>query len=114
VGLAGVQPGTGRSRPRQKPPEPDPPSPAEAAKLVDEAFQMDEDWGTLVWLVMTTGLRRGEVCILRWSRVDLDAGEIDIRSSYRLRRGVGTEKTPRLTRCAALSSIQRRWDCCAI
>ncbi|MGH3972439.1 MAG: site-specific integrase [Pseudonocardiaceae bacterium] len=53
---------------------------------------MDEDWGTLVWLVMTTGLRRGEVCILRWARVELDAGEIEIRSSYRLRNGVGTEK----------------------
>lgn len=79
-------------RPRQKPPEPDPPSPEEAARLLDEAFRMDEDWGTLVWLVMTTGLRRGEACILRWSRVNLDAGEIDIRSSYRLRKGVGTEK----------------------
>jgi integrase len=79
-------------RPRQKSPEPDPPSPADAARLVDEAFRMDDDWGTLVWLVMTTGLRRGELCMLRWSRVDLDAGEIDIRSSYRLRRGIGLEK----------------------
>ncbi|MGH3942177.1 MAG: tyrosine-type recombinase/integrase [Pseudonocardiaceae bacterium] len=79
-------------RPKQKPPEPDPPSPADAARLVDEAFRMDEDWGALVWLVMTTGLRRGEVCILRWSRVNLDIGEIEIRSSYRLRKGVGTEK----------------------
>lgn len=85
-------PARAAQRPKQKPPEPDPPSPAEAARLVDEAFRMDEDWGTLVWLVMTTGLRRGEVCILRWSRVDLDAGEIEIRSSYRLRKGVGTEK----------------------
>jgi len=79
-------------RPKQKPPEPDPPSPAEAARLVDEAFRMDEDWGALVWLVMTTGLRRGEVCILRWSRVDLDVGEIEIRTSYQLRKGVGKEK----------------------
>lgn len=79
-------------RPRQKPPEPDPPSPAEAARLVDEAFRMDEDWGTLVWLVMTTGIRRGEVCMIRWSRVDLDVGEIAIRSSYRLRNRVGKEK----------------------
>ena len=79
-------------RPKQKSPEPDPPSPADAARLLDEAFRMDLDWGTLVWLVMTTGLRRGEVCVLRWSRVDLDAGEIEIRSSYRLRNGVGTEK----------------------
>jgi integrase len=85
-------PARAAQRPKQKPPEPDPPSPAEAARLVDEAFRMDEDWGTLVWLVMTTGLRRGEVCILRWSRVDLDAAEIEIRSSYRLRKGVGMEK----------------------
>lgn len=53
---------------------------------------MDDDWGTLVWLVMTTGIRRGEVCALRWSRVDLDEGVIEIRSSYMLRRGVGKEK----------------------
>ncbi|MGH3849369.1 MAG: site-specific integrase, partial [Pseudonocardiaceae bacterium] len=79
-------------RPKQKPPEPDPPSPADAARLVDEAFRMDEDWGTLVWLVMTTGPRRGEVCSLRWSRVNLDAGEVEIRSSYRLRKGIGAEK----------------------
>jgi integrase len=34
-------------RPKAKAPEPDPPSPAEAARLVDEAFRKDEDWGTL-------------------------------------------------------------------
>jgi integrase len=79
-------------RPKQKPPQPDPPSPAVAAKLVEAAFEMDEDWGTLVWLVMTTGIRRGEVCALRWSRVDLDEGVIEIRSSYLLRRRVGREK----------------------
>ncbi|MGH3913329.1 MAG: site-specific integrase [Pseudonocardiaceae bacterium] len=83
-------------RPRQKPPESDPPSPDEAARLLDEAFQMDDDWGTLVRLVMTTGLCRGEVYILRWSRVDLDVGEIDIRSSYRLRKGVSTEKDTKI------------------
>jgi len=53
---------------------------------------MDDDWGTLVWLVMTTGIRRGKVCALRWSRVDLDEGLIEIRSSYQLRRGAGREK----------------------
>lgn len=30
-------------RPRPKPPEPDPPTPAEAARLAEEAFRMDED-----------------------------------------------------------------------
>ncbi|MGO1049311.1 tyrosine-type recombinase/integrase [Crossiella sp. CA198] len=79
-------------RPKQKAPEPDPPSPAEAARLVDAAFELDEDWGILVWLVMTTGIRRGEVCALKWSRVDLDEGTVDIRRSYTLRAGVGREK----------------------
>lgn len=85
-------PARAAQRPKQKHPEPHPPSPTEAARLVDEAFRMDEDGGTLGWLVMTTGLRRDEMCILRWSRVNLDAGEIEIRSSYRLRKGVGTER----------------------
>jgi integrase len=85
---------------------------------------MDEDWGTLGWLVMTTGLRRGEVCILRWSRVDLGAGEIEIRSSYRLRRGVGTEKdtkTHQMRRIALdtdtvglLRELKDRWHRCLV
>lgn len=69
-------------RPRPKPPEPDPPTPDEAAKLADEAFKMDDDWGTLVWLVMTTGMRRGELCGLRFSRIDFDEGVIDLRKNW--------------------------------
>ncbi len=87
-----TNPARGAQRPRQTPPQPDPPSPSEAARLVEGAFAVDDDWGTLVWLVMTTGMRRGEVCALRWSRVDLEAGMVDVRRSYRLRYGVGTEK----------------------
>ncbi|XVV01926.1 site-specific integrase [Actinosynnema sp. CA-248983] len=75
-------PATIARKPKQKPPEPDPPSPAEAARLVEEAFRMDDDWGTLVWLVMTTGIRRGELCGLRFSRIDLDAELIDLRRNW--------------------------------
>jgi hypothetical protein len=32
----------------------------------------------LVWLTMTTGARRGEVCALRWSQVDLAAGVVTL------------------------------------
>jgi integrase len=60
-----ANPARGAVRPRQAPPQPDPPSPADAARIVDGAFAVDGDWGTLVWLVMTTGMRRGEVCALR-------------------------------------------------
>ncbi|WP_236791846.1 tyrosine recombinase XerC [Amycolatopsis sp. GM8] len=79
-------------RPRQTPPQPDPPSPAQAARLVEKAFELDDAWGTLVWLVMTTGMRRGEVCALRWSRVDLDEGIMEVRSSYTTLRKIGREK----------------------
>ncbi|MCE7011822.1 site-specific integrase [Kibdelosporangium philippinense] len=79
-------------RPKQKPPEPDPPSSADAARLVDRAFEMGEDWGTLVWLVMTTGIRRAEVAGLRWSRVDLDTEVVEIRRSYVMSKGKGREK----------------------
>ncbi len=79
-------------RPKQPQPQPTPPSPAEAARLFDAAYEADHDWGTLVWLVMTTGIRRGEVCALTWSRIDLDEGIIEVRSSYVLRNGVGRVK----------------------
>jgi integrase len=79
-------------RPKSKAPEPNPPSAGEAARLLDAAFEMDEDWGTLVWLVMTTGIRRGEVCALRWRDVDLDAEIVEIRRNYVLHRGIGAEK----------------------
>jgi integrase len=69
-------------RPKQKPPQPDPPSSVDAARLAEEAFRMDDDWGTLVWLVMTTGMRRGELCGLRFNRVDLDAELIDLRRNW--------------------------------
>jgi integrase len=87
-----TNPARGAQRPRQTQPQPDPPSPSDAARIVDGAFAVDDDWGTLVWLVMTTGMRRGEVCALRWSRVDLDLGVVDVRRSYRLHHGVGVEK----------------------
>ena len=100
-------------RPRAKAPEPDPPSPAEAARLLDAAFEMDEEWGTLVWLVMTTGMRRGEVCALRWRDVDFDAETIEIRRNYVCcTRASGSRRIRRRTRCGASRSTRRRWRCC--
>ena len=45
-----------------------------------------------MWLVMTTGMRRGEVCALRWRDIDLEGETIEIRRNYILHRGVGVEK----------------------
>lgn len=64
-------------------PNPHPPSASEAARIVNEAWK-DPDWGTLIWLAMTTGARRGELCALRWSRLDLTPG----RAVMWLRRAI--------------------------
>jgi hypothetical protein len=44
LGLDHQQPRSHRAAIEAKPPEPDPPTTAEAARLVEEAFEMDEDW----------------------------------------------------------------------
>ncbi|MGH3757108.1 tyrosine-type recombinase/integrase [Actinophytocola sp.] len=46
---------------------------------------MDDDWGTLVWLAMTTGMRRGELCGLRFARVALDAETLTLLREQRTR-----------------------------
>lgn len=69
-------------KPRQPTPEPDPPTVAQAARIIDAAWAQDDDWGTLVWLVMVTGMRRAELLALRWSDVDLDAGVVKVRRNY--------------------------------
>ncbi|MEU4776610.1 tyrosine-type recombinase/integrase [Micromonospora sp. NPDC023633] len=73
----------GQAEPPAPPhPDPQPPNPADAARIVNEAWR-DPDWGALVWLAMTTGARRGELCALRWQHLDLGAGVLTLRrSSY--------------------------------
>lgn len=64
-------------------PNPHPPSAGEAARILNEAWK-DPDWGTLIWLAMTTGARRGELCALRWLRIELTPG----RAVMWLRRAI--------------------------
>lgn len=55
------------SPPKLTPSEINPPDPEQAARLVDAAWEADPDLGVFVWLAMTTGARRAELCVLRWS-----------------------------------------------
>jgi integrase len=67
-----VSPATAAQPPAQPKPKPSPPSPAEAARIINEAWK-DPAWGTLVWLAMVTGMRRGELCGLRRRHYDRQA-----------------------------------------
>jgi integrase len=82
-------------------PNPSPPTPEQAARIVTAAWR-DPDWGTLVWLAMTTGPRRGELCALRWSAVSLVEG----RETLWLRRAI--RKTPEGSAEGDLKTHQQR------
>jgi integrase len=60
--------------------DPQPPTPAQAAAIVTKAWT-EPNWGMLVWLAMTTGARRGELCALRWRNIDFGTGVLDIGAS---------------------------------
>jgi integrase len=62
-------------------PNPQPPTADEAARLAKAAFALDPDWGTFVWLAMTSGARRSELCALRWSHIDLEQSVLTIRTA---------------------------------
>jgi integrase len=61
--------------------EPDPPSAEEVADLLNEAWR-DPSWGMLLWLTMVTGCRRGEMCALRWTDLDVVRGMMTVERSY--------------------------------
>ena len=77
----------GQAEPPASPtPNPEPPTPAEAAQIVREAWQ-DPAWGALLWVAMTTGARRGELCAIRWSSVGLDPDRPVIWLRKAIRKG---------------------------
>ena len=69
---------------------PQPPTAEQAARIVAESWR-DPDWGTLVWTAMTTGARRGELCAMRLSLLDLSEGResVWLRTAIRREPGVG-------------------------
>lgn len=59
---------------------PRPPTPEQAARIINEAWR-DPDWGTLIWLTMIVGHRRGELCGIRWRNLDLKSGVLHLEKS---------------------------------
>lgn len=72
--------------------DPDPPSAEEVVALLNEAWR-EPDWGLFLWLLMVTGCRRGEMCALRWTDLDLVRRVMTVERSYVQTRSGGKEKT---------------------
>jgi integrase len=53
-----------------------PPTTEDAARLLTVALAEESELGLFLRLAVVLGARRGELCSLRWSDVDLDQGEI--------------------------------------
>jgi integrase len=78
--------------PRLRKRQPDPPSRKGAARLLNEVWQRDEDFGLYLWAAMTTGARRGELLALRENRFDFENQEVQFASSYLVKQGQRIEK----------------------
>jgi integrase len=76
-----------------------PPDPSQVLDLIDEAQKLDPDMACFLLLAATTGARRGELCALRWTDIDLDLGTALIARS--LVEGRGSELVEKDTKTHA-------------
>jgi integrase len=70
----------------------DPPTPEEATLVLEAAEAQSADLAVFVWLVMVTGARRGEMCALRWTDIDVAEQDLLIARAYSVHRGIKTVK----------------------
>ena len=71
------------------------PSLDEVRTLIATADDLDPSFATVLRLVAATGMRRGEVCALRWSDIDLSAGTVRISQSVVAAKGGAILKSPK-------------------
>ena len=85
--------------------EPDPPTPDQAARLLNLAFDEDEEFALCLWLAFITGGRRGELHGLRENRFDFDTQEVKFARNYIVKNGKRIDKSQRTVKGAACPSI---------
>ncbi|MET0326308.1 MAG: tyrosine-type recombinase/integrase [Ilumatobacteraceae bacterium] len=73
-----VNPSATASPPRMRRRQIQPPPISDTRALLAAAEEQDPDFAALVRVLVATGARRGEVCGLRWSDLDLIAGTVVI------------------------------------
>lgn len=69
------------SPPRAAANEPAAPEIDEVRRLLTAAESYNPDLASMLWVAATTGMRRGELCGLRWSDVDVAGATITVRRS---------------------------------
>ena len=58
--------------------KPKPITPDQIEALIAESFAHSTEFGTLVYLAVSSGCRRGELLALRWSDIDFDTGDMTV------------------------------------
>ena len=103
--------------PKARSPEMKVPTPEQVAKLVRTAEADDPVLATALALAALTGCRRGELCALRWSDVDMVQGRIRISRSLVIVNGEGHEGPTKTHQGRDISLdevgvgvLRQRWD----
>ncbi len=80
-------------------------SPEAVAKVIAEARAHDAALGLCLWLVVVTGVRRGELCGLQIHDIDPDRGLVHVAFNHVSAAVSASARTPRRTRTAGSLSI---------
>ena len=80
-------------------------SPGAVARVITEARKRNAAVGLYLWLVVITGVRRGELCGLQVRDVDLDQGLMHVAFHYIVRGGQHVRKDTKLIRTDGWPSI---------
>ena len=68
-----------------------------------EAIKGQEYWGDFFYVEVMTGLRRGEICGLKWQDIDFEENKLRVKRSVSVKRGggvnIGETKTETGVRC---------------
>ena len=76
-----TNPAESASPPKLRRREITPPGIRDTRALLDAADEHDPEFGAVLRVLAATGARRGEVCGLRWSDLDIESGTVLIRRS---------------------------------
>lgn len=94
------------------------PTPEQVRALLAKAEESNPELAALLFLAATTGARRGELCGLRWSAVDLDGrallidrAVVDLSTEGLSEKGTKTNRARRIALDgASLAVLHRQWD----